>query len=187
MDTAPLANRDALLAQLQNGQPADYLFFWGHQEGDRLTKGCLSQWYPSPFSAEGLAFTSAEHYMMYHKAMLFSDKKAAERALAALTPAEVKAVGRTVLGFNELTWREHRFAIVVKGNLAKFAAHPELKTFLLNTGDKVLVEASPVDKIWGIGLAQDHPDAADPARWRGDNLLGFALMAVRAQLAKEGA
>jgi ribA/ribD-fused uncharacterized protein len=84
-----------------------------------------------------------------------------------------------VRGFDEATWVAHRFDIVVRGNRAKFTQHPTLHEFLQNTAPRVLVEASPVDRIWGIGLAQDDPDAHDPNRWRGLNLLGFALMEVR--------
>lgn len=87
-----------------------------------------------------------------------------------------------MLGFDNDTWNEHRFEIVVNANLAKFSAHKDLQTFLLNTGDRVLAEASPVDKIWGIGLAEDDHKASNPNLWKGENLLGYALMEVRERL-----
>lgn len=91
-------------------------------------------------------------------------------------------MGRLVRGFDEQTWRRERFGIVVEGSVHKFAAHADLREFLLNTGDRVLVEASPMDRVWGIGLAADDEAAGDPARWRGPNLLGFALMEARQRL-----
>ncbi|SDW42628.1 hypothetical protein SAMN05421504_101547 [Amycolatopsis xylanica] len=97
-------------------------------------------------------------------------------------PNEAKTLGRQITGFDEQAWTKHRHDIVVAGNLAKFGQNAELKTFLLNTGDRVLVEASPLDRIWGIGLAEDDERAADPNRWLGLNMLGFALMEVRERL-----
>jgi len=125
---------------------------------------------------------TAEHHMMYQKAVLFGDSDAAERLLSASNPGEAKAIGREVLGFDQAKWDEHRFEIVVLANVAKFSSDPKLKEFLLYTGDRVLVEASPVDKIWGIGLAEDNPACENPHQWKGTNLLGFALMEVRDQL-----
>jgi ribA/ribD-fused uncharacterized protein len=94
----------------------------------------------------------------------------------------VKALGRGVRGFEELIWRQHRVSIVVEGNYAKFSQSEPLRDFLIGTKHRVLVEASPVDKIWGIGLAGDDPRAENPLEWRGLNLLGFALMDVRERL-----
>ncbi|MBF6543261.1 NADAR family protein [Nocardia brasiliensis] len=166
------------------GEKVDYLWFWGHQpERDgRPGRGCLSQWWPVRFTLGGAHFESAEHYMMWGKAVLFGDTENAARVLAAPTPKEAKELGRQVRGFDSGVWRAHRFETVVRGNVAKFGQHAELAAYLLGTGDRVLVEASPVDRVWGIGLAADDPRAEDPAQWRGLNLLGFALMAARAQL-----
>ena len=125
---------------------------------------------------------TAEHHMMYQKAVLFGDSAAAAKLLSASNPGEAKAIGREVLGFDQEKWEELRFEIVVTANLAKFGNDPKLKEFLLKTGSQVLVEASPVDKIWGIGLAEDDPACENPNRWKGANLLGFALMEVRDQL-----
>ncbi|MGL5833637.1 MAG: NADAR family protein [Waterburya sp.] len=101
------------------------------------------------------------------------------KIIAAATPGEAKKLGRLVNNFNQKTWIEHRFAIVEKGNLGKFEQNQALREFLINTNQRILVEASPRDRIWGIGLEQNHPQAANPHQWRGLNLLGFALMAVR--------
>lgn len=116
---------------------------------------------------------------------LFGDDIACARILLATNPGAAKAIGREVVGFNQEVWDERRFEIVLNANLAKFAQHTELKSFLLNTGNRILVEASPVDKVWGIGLAQDHPESEIPRRWKGLNLLGFALMEVRDRLRKD--
>ncbi|GGN28234.1 hypothetical protein GCM10011609_84140 [Lentzea pudingi] len=162
-----------------------YLFFWGHQpERDGGTgKGCLSQWWPCTFVVDGQTFTSAEHYMMWRKALLFGDDAIAARVLAARTPGEAKALGREVAGFSDPDWVSARLQIVVDGNLAKFGQDPALRSYLLGTGSRVLVEASPQDRVWGIGLVASDPRASDPAQWLGLNLLGEALMQVRAQLA----
>jgi ribA/ribD-fused uncharacterized protein len=161
-----------------------YLFFWGHQpEPDgRPGAGCLSQWWPSPFTVDGIEYATAEHYMMWSKAVLFGDRDMAEQILTAPHPHAAKKLGGRVTGFTDETWKAHRLPIVVAGNQAKFTAHDDLRTFLLGTGDRVLVEASPMDRVWGIGLTRDDPRAQDPAQWRGLNLLGVALMQVREAL-----
>ncbi len=165
------------------GRPA-YLYFWGHKQAPdgRLLKSCFSQWYPAPFTVDGVDYPTAEHYMMAAKARLFGDQAVLAEVLAATSPGAAKAAGRKVRGFDEERWRAHRWDIVVNANLAKFGQHPDLGAFLCQTGEQVLVEASPVDAIWGIGLAADDPAARDPATWQGLNLLGFALMEVRARL-----
>lgn len=173
-----------LIDELSQGKQAKYIFFWGHQnQKNEVNKSCFSQWFESSFEVEGNKFSTAEHYMMHAKALLFNDMNAAQRVLLAKTPGEAKAIGREITHFDESTWLAHRFDIVVKGNLAKFSSTPALMQFLLNTKDRVLVEASPVDKIWGIGLAQDSPVIDMPTQWKGLNLLGYALMEVRARLA----
>ena len=164
----------------------EYLFFWGHEArpGAPVGRQCLSQWWEAPFTVDGRTFRTAEHYMMWGKALLFGDEETAGRVLAARTPGEAKALGRVVRGFDEDVWVARRLDVVVRGNLAKFAAHEDLRAFLLGTGDRVLVEASPLDRVWGIGLAADDERAADPATWLGLNLLGEALMEVRARLGR---
>jgi ribA/ribD-fused uncharacterized protein len=175
---------DQLLGFIHDGGQPEYLMFWGHQPppaGDP-GKACLSQWWPVPFTVEGATYASAEHFMMAAKATLFGDAETAERIRAAPDPGAAKALGRQVRGFDEQRWAEWRFGLVVAGNLAKFGQHRELRDFLLGTGSRVLVEASPLDRIWGSGLAADDERAASPRDWPGLNLLGFALMEVRRQL-----
>lgn len=164
--------------------PVHYLFFWGHrpQPDGRLGSGCLSQWWPADFTVDGVRFGSAEHYMMWRKALMFGDTAMAERILAAAHPRDVKMLGRGVAGFDDRKWVAERFEIVVAGSLAKFGQSDELRAWLVGTGERVLVEASPTDRVWGIGLAASDERASDPARWRGLNLLGFALMQAREQL-----
>ncbi|WP_447008286.1 NADAR family protein [Saccharothrix isguenensis] len=162
----------------------DHLFFWGAEArtGAPVGKQCLSQWWESPFTEDGRTYRTAEHYMMCGKALMFGDEHTAARVLAARTPREAKSLGRQVRGFDDDTWVAGRVDVVVRGNLAKFGAHDDLREYLLGTGDRVLVEASPMDRIWGIGLTEDDVRAADPATWRGLNLLGEALMEVRDRL-----
>lgn len=177
---------ESLRARWAAGERPAFLFFWGHQPRADGTVGtsCLSQWFPAPFSVDGQTYATAEHWMMAEKARLFADHETRTRILAATTPAEAKDLGRAVRGFENEEWNRHRSDIVVRGNLAKFGQNPEMGRFLRDTGEHVLVEASPVDRIWGIGLAQDDARATDPTKWRGLNLLGFALMEVRAALAR---
>ena len=123
--------------------------------------------------------------MMWRKACLFGDEESAAQILGARSPAHAKALGRQVAHFDEEVWDKNRWEIVVSGSLAKFASTPDLRAYLVGTKKRVLAEASPVDRIWGIGLAADSPAAEDPTRWRGLNLLGFALMEARARLIAE--
>ena len=175
---------DQLLNTIDSGQCPKYLYFWGHQRsksGD-VTASCFSQWWVAPFVIEDITYPTAEHWMMAQKARLFDNEDVFKRIIAAKTPAEAKNLGRQVRGFDEARWNAQRLDIVVRGNYAKFSQHSELREFLLNTKERVLVEASPVDRIWGIGLAADDERAANPRRWDELNLLGFALMEVRGQL-----
>ncbi|QJX45743.1 NADAR family protein [Hymenobacter taeanensis] len=173
-----------LLDQLTQGHRVKYLFFWGNQpsKSGEVTKSCFSQWWLAEVEVAGITYRSTEHWMMAEKARLFHDTQLLARILAAPSPAEAKKLGRQIAGFVPQVWDEHKYNIVKAGNLHKFSQHPNLKAFLLATHDRVLVEASPVDSIWGIGLAADAPDAEHPERWQGENLLGFALMEVRDQL-----
>jgi ribA/ribD-fused uncharacterized protein len=175
---------EALVREVRAGARIKYLYFWGHRprSDGQVGASCLSQWWPSPFTVDGVTYATAEHWMMAGKARLFGDAEAEKKALAAGHPSQAKKAGRLVRGFDEATWERERFRLVVEGSVHKFAAHPELRRFLLNTGERVLVEASPVDRVWGIGLAADDEAASDPERWRGPNLLGFALMEARDRL-----
>ncbi|MGI5521388.1 NADAR family protein [Micromonospora sp. CA-259024] len=166
------------------GSRVKFLFFWGHQpqHDGSIGPGCMSQWWPAPFSVDGREFATAEHYMMWRKATLFGDEATAAKILTVAHPHAAKMLGRQVARFDEQVWEQHRYDIVVAGTGAKFDQHQELRTYLVGTAERVLVEASPLDRVWGIGLAADHPHAVDPARWLGLNLLGFALMRARAVL-----
>ncbi len=180
---------DTLTEAVRTGARVKYLHFWGHRPlpDGRIGASCLSQWWPSPFTVDGVEYGTAEHWMMASKARLFGDPEAERKAVAASSPAQAKKIGRLVRGFDEALWERERFGIVVEGSVHKFAADAGLRAFLVGTGHRVLVEASPVDRVWGIGLAADDERAMDPARWRGPNLLGFALMAARERLASGGA
>lgn len=182
----PPSTVDELIAL---GDRVEYLLFWGHrpQRDGSIGAGCLSQWWPVEFTVDGVLFRSAEHYMMWRKAMLFGDEATAGRILAAGHPRDAKMLGRGVAGFDDQTWADHRFEIVTDASRAKFGQHADLRAYLLTTRDSILVEASPTDRVWGIGLAAGDERATDPTRWRGLNLLGFALMRARAELAERGA
>jgi ribA/ribD-fused uncharacterized protein len=175
---------DELVAALDGGGRVKYVFFWGDRPrpDGRLTAACFSQWWVAPFRADGEVFPSAEHYMMWRKARLFGDDERAVTILAARTPAQAKAIGREVVGFDDDVWAAQRWDVVVDGSVAKFAGDPQLRDYLVGTGARVLVEASPLDRIWGVGLAADDERAVDPSSWPGLNLLGFALMEARARL-----
>lgn len=136
--------------------------------------------------ADNVTYPTAEHYMMAQKAKLFDDMDIFNQIIQSKHPKQAKDLGRQVKNFDENIWNEKRFEIVVQGNIAKFSQNPALKAYLLGTGDRVLVEASPVDKIWGIGLAKDNDKIHSPLNWQGLNLLGFALMQVRDELTNNG-
>lgn len=178
-----------LIESTQTGARPKYLLFWGHRARPDGTLGasCLSQWWPTRFTVDGQSFRSAEHYMMWRKAELFGDSRSASDVLRATSPAQAKAIGRRVQRFDEATWAAHRWDIVVAASVAKFGGEPALHGFLQGTGNRVLVEASPADRIWGIGLAADSEFATVPQRWKGLNLLGFALMEARERLSRSGA
>jgi len=177
-------NKESLIAHLARGKRVKYVFFWGHQKpvNGVVGKSCFSQWYQAAFDLDGIHYPSAEHYMMAEKARLFNDDEALKKILQCQHPAQAKKLGRAVKGYQETRWKQHRFDIVVRGNVAKFSQHDDLKQFLLYTGNRVLVEASPVDRIWGIGMDESDPYIENPAYWKGLNLLGFALMAARQQI-----
>lgn len=176
-------SRGELVQHIEAGHAVEYLFFWGHTpKGDGVDASCLSQWFPRSFTIDGVRYATAEHYMMAEKARCFDDAERLALILTAETPADAKKHGRAVRNFDAASWERVRFDAVVRGNVAKFTQNQDLGDFLRGTGTRVLVEASPRDRIWGIGMGASNPDARHPARWRGRNLLGFALMETRAQL-----
>lgn len=179
--SAAIRSVDQLRTAIQNGATPKYLFFWGHTPSPdgSITKSCFSQWWESPFIIGDVVYKTAEHFMMASKAALFRDEEIREKILATPHPKQAKDFGRKVRGFEEEPWVKERFQLVVTGNLAKFSQSEPLRNFLLGTGERVLVEASPMDRIWGIGLAKDDINAERPENWKGLNLLGFALMEAR--------
>jgi ribA/ribD-fused uncharacterized protein len=182
--TDRIRSREDLVRAVASGFRPRYLFFWGHKPlpGGQIGSPCFSQWWPAAFSVNGVHYPTAEHFMMEEKAHLFGDDEVRTLILKAESPKEAKQLGRQVRNFDEQVWVEARFGLVVAGNLAKFSQNRELGNYLLGTRDRVLVEASPSDRIWGIGLAADSAQAMNPEQWLGLNLLGFALMEVRQRL-----
>ncbi|KAH0542704.1 hypothetical protein FGG08_002939 [Glutinoglossum americanum] len=168
-----------------SGRSTSPVYFWRETEEPF---GCFSQWYQKPFtepqeSGESVTFETAEQYMMYHKAILFDDPSIATQILGARTGRKQRALGRQVHDFDESTWSKNRSRIVQSGNLLKFSQDEELKRILLETGDREIVEASPRDRIWGIGYgAKNAPSMRE--KW-GLNLLGKVLMEVRKQIREE--
>lgn len=155
------------------------IFFWG---------GIFSQWAKTSFtdpSYNGKVFNCAEQYMMYGKAMTFMDGAAMKAVMAEKDPRNQKAIGRTIVGYDNDIWNEVKFPIVQRGNYFKFSQNPDLKELLILTDGYELVEASPYDKIWGVGLGPDDPKILDPANWEGENLLGKTIDAAREQIIKE--
>lgn len=172
-------SNEKIIERLESGENLKYLHFWGHQKSDRITKTCFSQWFESEFEVNGIRYLTAEHYMMAEKALLFGDYEIHQKIIESEKAGKVKELGRQVKYFNQRVWEENRYDIVIRGNFHKFSQNPDLSEFLIKTKNQVLVEASPVDIIWGIGLAQNEDNAEIPYLWNGLNLLGYALMETR--------
>lgn len=147
-----------------------YIFFWG---------SCFSQWYKRDMEIDKITYCTAEQYMMVEKARLFGDNDSLEKIMNSKDPSKQKALGRKVKNFDKDKWEKAAREIVFDANYAKFSQHKDLKKQLLETGDKIIVEASPYDKIWGIGMGVDDPDILDSNKWRGTNWLGEEIMKVR--------
>jgi ribA/ribD-fused uncharacterized protein len=163
----------------------DYTFFYGHTAGKKFA--CFSNWYPSRFEKDGLQFENTEQYLMYHKALLMEDEQMAKRILQTGDPKSVKALGRKVRNWDESKWVANRERIMYDGCLAKFSNpdNLEMKNDLLSTQGTHLVEASPYDKIWGIGLRATDEKSKNPNTWKGLNLLGKTLDKVRESLSNK--
>lgn len=154
-----------------------YTYFWNQTAPD--PRACFNQWHPSKFSHKGFMFSNAEQAMMADKAAMFNDFGTLAEIFNCPSPRAVKALGRQVHGYVDAKWAAERLQRVVYINVSKFTQNPIMKAALLATGSSILVEASPEDTIWGIGLTESDPRAADPNTWLGTNLLGTALMQVR--------
>ncbi len=164
------------------GMAIDFIFFWGHQpkKNRKIEKSCFSQWWKSDFANnDGVIFSTAEKWMMFKKAELFKDEAILNEILALNEPKEIKSLGRQIRGFDQKVWDQQKYAIVLEGSLLKFTQNDTLRIFLISTSNKIIVEASPYDKIWGIGMKADEENFNNPNYWKGENLLGFALMEVR--------
>ena len=167
----------------------NFVFFWNQHSP-------FSQWYPSPFQSVPLynnsnsnnsnsnnsnnnsnmiIFSNCEQWMMYNKALLFNDSETAKKILKTTDLKKIKQLGRQVKNFKENIWDQHKCEIVYQGNHCKFTQHPDLLNLLLSTYGKTLVEASPYDTIWGIGLAEKDIRCKSRTTWRGLNLLGETL------------
>jgi len=147
-----------------------YVYFWA---------GPFSQWAESEFTVAGIKYLTAEQWMMASKARLFGDTETLVKILETADPKTQKKLGREVSGFDPVIWERNRFAIVLAGSIAKFSQNENLKKVLMDTGTAVLVEASPYDNIWGIGMRENEAGIEDPTNWKGLNLLGQALTAAR--------
>lgn len=170
------------IVKFQKNEELDFLFFWGHTVKEVITKACFSQWFPCEFVEDEIVYKTAEHYMMANKAKLFNDNEILKKVLKSETPNEAKSLGRKVKNFDSQIWDNHKYDIVKQANLLKFSQNEEFKDFLLSTYNKILVEASPYDTIWGIGMLESDKNIKNPNSWKGENLLGFALMEVRDEL-----
>ena len=176
--------RGHIQQQYNEGENLKYLFFWGHtpNKNGMVGKSCFSQWFTTAFEVDGVIYKTAEHWMMAEKARLFRDAQIIDEIINCNHPMEAKQLGRKVKNFNPGVWDQHKYEIVKQGNIHKFSQHTDLKNYLLNTKNRVIVEASLRDRIWGIGMGQDNEKAQNPNLWNGQNLLGFALMEVRDEL-----
>ncbi|MFP5377015.1 MAG: NADAR family protein [Acidimicrobiia bacterium] len=180
----PHRQLERLLEAEMEARLPSLLFFWKPvPEEDGPGPWVLSQWWPTELEVDGTTYPHAEAYMMAEKARLFGDEDTCRRILESKDPAEARRLGRRVRGFYGPLWEERRFETVVRGNLAKVSQHDALGRYLVPTAPEVLVEASPNDTVWGIGLAAHDEGAGRPSEWRGLNLLGFALVAVRDRMA----
>jgi hypothetical protein len=152
-----------------------YFFFY---------KSKLSQWHMVDFVVNGIKYICCEQYMMAEKAKLFNDNDTLIKIMKATHPKEHKDLGRIVKGYNQKIWDENKYQIVYTGNYHRFKQNKQDLEWLLAT-EGTLVEASPIDRIWGVGLSADNPLIKDEKNWRGQNLLGKALTEVRETLRKE--
>ncbi len=158
--------------------------FYGHHAKTPGVVGphVFSQWWPAPFTVEGVRYATAEHWMMAAKAKMCNDDDALRRIMETDDPAAAKFVGRHVKNWNESAWVGCRLDVVIEGSYHKFYQNKELGDYLLSTGTSLLVEASPSDKIWGVGMKASDPRITNPRLWEGLNLLGMALMVARGDL-----
>lgn len=182
-DSAPSQNMSKSLQVKDIKITGRFVFFW-------RSAACFSQFYQLKQNAKLFTMTDAvndeeetyhstEQWMMAEKARLMNDPASVQRILKAAKPSKCKSLGRKVQNWNKELWLANRETIVLRGNLAKFSQNPGLRKAILDTGDRTLVEASPGDTIWGIGLSKDDNRCNNPETWRGLNLLGKAITKAR--------
>ena len=174
-------NINWLTGRFESGDTLKFIYFWGHTNkyNETVGKFCFSQWFESPFTVDNIKYKTSEHWMMAQKALLFGDRNNFDKIISCVKPGEAKELGRQVLGYDDQIWNEKKFEIVKLGNIHKFNQNPDFAEYLLQTDNRILVEASPVDTIWGIGLSTESKDIDNIYAWRGQNLLGFVLMETR--------
>jgi ribA/ribD-fused uncharacterized protein len=160
----------------------DFVFFYG----GKSEYSCFSQWGIYPFTINDIVYNCAEQYMMAKKALLFGDDKSYNKIMSSTDPSKQKSIGRKIKNFVKEEWEKIARDVVYDANYAKFSQNEELLKKLKNTGDRIIVEASPVDCIWGVGMSAFDPDITDQDKWKGTNWLGEAIMKVRDTLRKEG-
>lgn len=168
--------KEIITAKQMDNEKEKFTFFWD---------GPFSQWYSSPFKSPehpGITFNCAEQYMMYSKALIMEDNETAASILLTNSPREQKALGRKIKNFDATKWDAVKENIVTFGSFLKYTQNKDLQKHLFDTEGTVLVEASPYDKIWGIGLAEDNINAQDRKTWQGLNLLGEILTRLRDDL-----
>lgn len=154
-----------------------YVFFFG---------GICSQWVPSKFIIDGIEYNCAEQYMMAQKALFFKDKEQQQKIMNTDNPRDQKYYGRQVKNFDDKEWSKISRGVVYKGNMAKFTQNLDMLEELISYGNRKIVEASPTDTIWGIGLAVNDPKIHDEKNWRGTNWLGETIMEVRNDIISKG-
>lgn len=177
---------DTVKEEMEAGIEREKIFFWGHHSSDNgvIGKECLSQWYMSDFYVGHIKYCCMEQYMMSKKALLFGDDETNKKIMEAADQKTIKQLGREVKAFDEEIWNKFKRPIVLTGSYYKFSQHDRLRRYLLGTGEALLAEASPYDTIWGIGMDAKEASRCTVNEWRGTNLLGFALMEVRDELAR---
>jgi len=174
---------ESLIKERNSGIKKDIVLFWGHTKKEgKIGKECFSQWYPVDFRVNADQFWCMEQFMMSQKAKLFGDQEIFEKIMGETEQKKIKQLGRKVSGFDQKIWDQVKYDIVLTGNYYKFSENSKLRTILLDTGDSILAEASPYDKIWGIGFGAGSQESNHPEQWKGINLLGFALMEVREEI-----
>jgi ribA/ribD-fused uncharacterized protein len=174
-------NRKELMDKYDVNKKIEFVFFWKPQNA-AINESCLGQWQLSIFTVDIDEYSCAEQYMMAEKARLFKDKEVCSSIMESNDPKEMKALGKKVRNFDQTIWDKVKYSIVLNGNYYKFSQNEKIRNYLVSTENKILVEASPMDTIWGIGLGKENEKAYNPNTWRGKNLLGFALMEVRDEI-----